>query len=390
MASGSLELRRGAAIHEIAASPSDARRASLFHPLVDLLCLGGASLIILPLIAWLVPAESARPGFAAFAFALSHFVNHPHFAHSYQIFYRNFAAKAFGREYGPALRIRYIVAGIVVPAALGAFFAGTVISGNAGQLGFGVNVMLFLVGWHYVKQGYGVAIVDSVLQRRFYADPEKRLLQLNAYACWLVAWAAANREVAAHDYWGLTYYTFAIPDAAWYGMAAVAGATTIATGAMLARKWRADRGAIAINGLVAYVTTLYVWVVFARLNPLFLLIIPAFHSLQYLLVVWRFQLNVEDGRTVAAESVGDVRRLPWAARCRFAAFVAIGLVLGFCGFWLAPSVLKIAVAYDTETFGATLYLFVFWIFINVHHYFLDNVLWRRENPETRDYLFAHR
>jgi hypothetical protein len=31
---------------------------------------------------------------------------------------------------------------------------------------------------------------------------------------------------------------------------------------------------------------------------------------------------------------------------------------------------------------------MFWIFINVHHYFLDNVMWRRENPDTGKYLFG--
>jgi hypothetical protein len=35
-----------------------------------------------------------------------------------------------------------------------------------------------------------------------------------------------------------------------------------------------------------------------------------------------------------------------------------------------------------------MFLFVFWICINVHHYFLDNVMWRRENPDTRKYLFG--
>ena len=35
-----------------------------------------------------------------------------------------------------------------------------------------------------------------------------------------------------------------------------------------------------------------------------------------------------------------------------------------------------------------LFLFTVWIFINVHHYFLDSVMWRRENPDTRLYLFG--
>jgi hypothetical protein len=37
--------------------------------------------------------------------------------------------------------------------------------------------------------------------------------------------------------------------------------------------------------------------------------------------------------------------------------------------------------------GSTLFLFTFWIFINIHHYFLDNVMWRRGNPEVSKYLF---
>jgi hypothetical protein len=28
-----------------------------------------------------------------------------------------------------------------------------------------------------------------------------------------------------------------------------------------------------------------------------------------------------------------------------------------------------------------------WIFINVHHYFIDNVLWRQGNPKVKQFLF---
>jgi len=31
---------------------------------------------------------------------------------------------------------------------------------------------------------------------------------------------------------------------------------------------------------------------------------------------------------------------------------------------------------------------VFWTFINVHHYVIDNVIWRADNPETRAHLFG--
>lgn len=362
--------------------------AYFFHPIVDFLCLGGASLIVLPLLALLLPVESSKANVAAIAMMIAHAVNHPHFAHSYQIFYRNFRQKIFGSEYRAGLRARYVFAGIVAPALLATCMAVSVVLGSASALGFTANAMLLLVGWHYAKQGYGMVIVDSVLKRQFFADAEKKTLLINAYACWLVTWLGANRAVAAQDLWGLTYYTFALPELLWQAAVAVAAVTTLATGVMLIKRWRGT-GAVPVNGVVAYVASLYVWLIFARINPLFIFVIPAFHSLQYLLVVWRYQFNIENSRPRANETSQIAAFAPRRAILRLARFAALGLILGFCGFWLAPILLDEFVAYDKALFGPSMFLFAFWIFINVHHYFLDNVMWRRENPDTRTYLFAH-
>jgi hypothetical protein len=64
------------------------------------------------------------------------------------------------------------------------------------------------------------------------------------------------------------------------------------------------------------------------------------------------------------------------------------MLLGFLGFWWIPQKLDTWIGYDETLFGPTLFLFVFWLFINVHHYFLDSVMWRAENPEVRRNLFA--
>jgi hypothetical protein len=37
--------------------------------------------------------------------------------------------------------------------------------------------------------------------------------------------------------------------------------------------------------------------------------------------------------------------------------------------------------------GDTPFLAVVFVFVNIHHYFMDTVLWRRENPQTR-YLLS--
>jgi hypothetical protein len=38
---------------------------------------------------------------------------------------------------------------------------------------------------------------------------------------------------------------------------------------------------------------------------------------------------------------------------------------------------------STVTLGLTPFVAAFSTFINIHHYFMDHVIWRRENPDTR-------
>jgi len=75
-------------------------------------------------------------------------------------------------------------------------------------------------------------------------------------------------------------------------------------------------------------------------------------------------------------------------RPRLAVFVGAGALLGFAGSWGLPLLPQAAVPCDRTLFGAHLFLFACWIFINVHHYVIDHVLWRRDNPESRQWLFG--
>lgn len=383
----------------MATAPASARAGNravrtdvLFHPVIDFLCLGGISLLFLPVLALLAPAELWQPRIALGALLATNIINHPHFANSYQIFYRNFRNKAFGQDYGPVLRARYVIAGIVVPAALAAFLAYAILSGDAHLLGIGGGIMALTAGWHYVKQGYGMIIVDSVLKRRFFDAAEKKVLLVNAYACWVVSWVLVNQMIAERDLWGLKYYAIPLPKAVLVVAALAALATTLAMLYMLGRKWLKTGVRPPVNGTMSYLITLYAWMVFVRIDPLFLLIVPALHSLQYLVVVWRYQLNIEHdkpdaGQPLGARMSGRFLGMPrWVNR--FAGFVITGIVLGFVAFWGGPILLDAVVPYDKAVFGGTMFLFVCWVFVNVHHYFLDNVMWRRENPETGKYLFA--
>jgi hypothetical protein len=359
----------------------------LFGPVSDFLMLGGGALVVLPLLV-LVP-ERSEGLLAVTMLLLTNLINHPHFAHSYQIFYRNFRKKVCGDGYDRNLQYRYVFAGIVVPIIMAGFFAYSVGTQSARMLGYAANVLSFFVGWHYVKQGYGILMVDSVLKRLFFKNHEKKVFIANGYAVWLFSWMQINATITEKHYLGLNYYTFEIPG--WLsniGLVAAAASTT-ATLVVLFDRWQKNGGVLPYNGVMAYLVTLYIWILLAEFNPLWLLVVPALHSLQYLAVVWRFQTNIEVARKGATDEpkLRMLSRLGPMWRLRLFHFILLGGLIGFLGFWGAPLLLEALVTYNKEVLGSALFIFMFWIFINIHHYFLDNVMWRRGNPDVSTHLF---
>ena len=367
-------------------------------PWVDFLTLGGGSFLVLgAMLAFFPEDEASRVALAGAMLFLAHFVNHPHFAHSYQVFYRDFARKAFPAAPAPvpALAARYRFAGIMVPALLAAFFAVALAEGSVALLGLAGNVMLFTVGWHYAKQGYGILMLDAARKGVRFGANERRRLLWNTHLAWVTNWLFANDVLAARELWGITYYMIDVPGALLVAMAAFVAVSTLAVGRDLFAMWRAQR-TLPVNGLLAWVAAVYVWLAVGRLDPVLLLVVPFFHSLQYMAVVWRYQLEVEADRRRARPTDGCFRRprddrwKAWlhTAPAGLARFLAAGTALGFAGFWLAPVTADALSGYDRAVFGATLSLFIAWTFINIHHYFIDNVIWRRENPEARRHLFS--
>lgn len=359
------------------AQPIEANRSSgyLYGPYADFLLLGGGSLIGLAI---LVAVLHGNPGATTwsmgYSLLLANLINHPHFAHSYQIFYGGFWQKL--TAYPADLRRMYLLCGIVVPVVLAGALAAPVVMNRPDVLGYAVNVMGFFVGWHYVKQGYGMAMLDAVLKRTFFDAAEKQVLLHNAYAVWILSWLYANHTIeSGRHYWNIPYSALPVPSPLLWLAATVAAVTTFRVAQMLWRRGQTHRLA-AWNGITAYLVSLYIWLLVR--HPIVLVWVPLFHSLQYLAVVWRYRINRENSTPSMARPV-----------LRFALFILLGVALGYAGFSLIPAWLTSQVRYDRDAFGPSLFLFMFWIFINIHHYFIDTVMWRKGNPDVQRFLFSN-
>jgi len=355
-------------------------RLHLFARNWDFLLLGGGSIAALIIIRtafeFAFKAEGAAISFGVTLF-LANLINHPHFAHSYQIFYNDYLRKLFSSEYAFDLRIRYLLCGLILPTVLLGALSGAIYFEKPRILGLAANAMFFLVGWHYVKQGFGMAMVDAALKKRFFCAEEKSALLHNAYATWILSWLYINylAKGKSHEYFGVPYYE--VPIEGWMCVAAAlfAAITLLRVVALMFRRQQSGK-LLAWNGLVAYLVSLYAWLLIR--DPIVILWVPLFHSLQYLAVVWRFKWNqIEADRRASVKS-----------SYRFGLFCVCGLALGYFMFWAVPTWLTESINYRRDLFGPFVFSYVTWIFINIHHYFLDTVMWRKGNPDVAANLFG--
>ena len=125
-------------------------------------------------------------------------------AHSYQLFYRGFARKAFGAA--SPLAPRYRLAGIAIPAVMVAFFGFVLSTGNLALLGIAGNLTLLASGWHYAKQGFGILMLDAARKGVRFSAGERRRLLWNTHLVWLAFWLLINDTLAPQELWGITYY----------------------------------------------------------------------------------------------------------------------------------------------------------------------------------------
>src|SRR5438045_3196221 len=141
---------------------------------------GGATFVLFPL-TWAMrkgmglDASEYSVGFLAFYGA--YVVNDPHFAATYLLFYKDARRRAFDPALSRSYRARYFFSGFVVPAVLATWAVTAFALRSAQALGWMIQGMFFLVGWHYVKQGFGVLAVLSARRGTRFQRSERGIVR---------------------------------------------------------------------------------------------------------------------------------------------------------------------------------------------------------------------
>ena len=211
--------------------------------LVELMAVGGLTLLLFPL-AWLLRTSLGLDeselvvGFVMFQAA--HFLNDPHFAVTYLLFYKDVRARALGKAWNALQRVRYVVSGFVVPVVLVAWAGWALIARSAQALGFMAQLMFLLVGWHYAKQGFGVLTVLSARRGVRFAASERNVILAHCYAAWAFAFANPSRAAGLFEEKGVVYWAPARPEWLELTSGAALALSTLALAFVLGAKWRRE------------------------------------------------------------------------------------------------------------------------------------------------------
>ena len=351
----------GTSAEVVAASPP---RAAIISPLVDLLCVGGLSiLLIVPLLL----SGQEQLGFATVGVLIwmQSLINYSHFMASYRIIYRD--REMIRRHQWAALWVPLIMLVFVVTALavepLTEVLLLTFFAVGSGYL-----------AWHYTGQAWGMMAAYSYLEGVRYEPGERLLIRTSLrimlawHVCWFLNFWLSQTEVE----------NLARLAASLYQLATYAVVLAVILGALgLLRVYFRIGRFPPLKAVIAWLA-IFVWyaAVWRWGLPGFFLVQLA-HALQYLEFPARVELN-RATRKAAARTVGHMAL--YAAVLLVAAFLVILAVPG-----PAMSLVANFLGATPNKAAAALVLY----FINIHHYFTDGVVWKLSNPEVRKELFAH-
>lgn len=338
--------------------------------------MGGLSILLGPLVWILVSQAAPTAGVSEAVFGLALVVNYPHFAASYMLLYREFRPPHTSRG-------SFLWAGVAVPVILGGFIVYAFAKNDPRWLTYLISSLYFFVGWHYVKQVFGCIIVTSAQRKLYYQVWERRVILGSLFWIWMISFISFHSSPVDAEWFGLPNRTLHLPSWTVKFCYVSVAISLVIVALMQIRKYLED-GTLPAPPAVAAFAAIHAWHLPALYHPTYFLLIPFFHSLQYLPFVWRYVVNRADDEWPAAAT----REAREARFLRIVGFPLVAVILGVMLFEGIPMLLDQVPWGRPTALGPKPYFLAFALFVNVHHYFVDNVIWRSSNPLLRKYLFS--
>jgi hypothetical protein len=331
---------------------------------VDFLVIGGLS-VILYFVFLHYPSVASSPRVLTLAATLVWVCNYPHFAATD---YRLYRTRSNIQQYPvtavvvPLLMVLAVVASFASPGAVAPLF---------------VKLYLIWSPYHFSAQTLGISLVYARRCGFGINQLERKSLAGFVFLTFMVQNARAEVGTGRATFYGVSYPTLGlhswVPNLLELAMW-VCGGTFI-----VLMMWRALRG----KGLVPPIVLLpaiaqsawFIGLVPGASARNFVALVPFFHSLQYLLIAWGVQMKetLDERRARPSRSFVLNETARWAV---------ISFMGGVALFWALPHIgshFGRSLAFSTAVILAV---------VQVHHFFVDGVIWKLKNPRVQSPMMA--
>lgn len=218
---------------------------------------------------------------------------------------------------------------------------------------------------------------------------QRAWLRYSLHLIWAASYVYANVGSGVADFQGVSYASLGLPSWLRWVSIALWGASALGVGYfVIAKNWLARAQHPSANMLIPYIALVVWWIPPFVQRDFFIYIVPFFHSLQYLGFVYKVEkMRAEKRAPSAAERASSPPSPSLALKWRGVALL-FGLALtGFLAFEFLPNYADNKLG-TFQSMNAWFFFISAHIFINVHHYFIDNVIWRFDHKEVKEYLLG--
>ena len=330
--------------------------------------------------------------------------NHPHFIISYQ----------FGYGRGLGFIRKHWFALVFIPLALiGLFSFAFISSESAAQegwmfdapnavletlgvgfrfglqanfgnelMGWAIWLMYLTVGWHYSKQVFGCMMVYGHFDQYRISSFQKLLIKGNVFSVAIMQFAFLYRMQGSPAL-GLGVQPGTLSQLTPLNLPEwLYTASSISTILFLAatvvfvfiQNFRTTGRLPSANLLIPWIALHVWWVPFFQQPEFTFLMVPFFHSLQYLPFAYR------------VGTPGFTKDRLYYLKISAHAFGI--LIIGFMAFEGMPNILDRSFTLGAGGTNAMFFVTAFAVFINIHHFFIDSVVWRFSDPKMKAALFG--
>jgi len=349
-------------------SAPSAKSPSIISPVIDTLCIGG---LFIGIAGYALVSRVASPEQRTGAIlAIGILLNAPHFMVSYRLLYGS--AQRWGAYFNasviiPTLLLVYAAVGILTYEQQPAILTSLVAAAG------------LLLAWHWTGQTWGMISVYSTMDNRLINNLERRLLRANLYTLlvWHVVWVAVIvvRLFAPNSNSSMSVLLDSDAAHLLYERVSIIAACSAPLGLSgYVLFWRRTGKLPTIRMMVPWIS-LHMGYAWLYMDPAAFFWVQNFmHALQYMI----FPMRVEINRTKE-----DSKRSQHMTRHLLLYYVG-AVAVGLIALEFIPELAAALIGSIGEPVKLSLVACV-----NLHHYFIDNAIWKMKHNYVRVQLFAH-